>query len=295
MVSATVNATIAAAYARWSSASDIEEMRRKYATMLPSVLGGFKVSTDIVAAVPGVWVENPEITTERVIIYLHGGGYLLGSGQCYAGLASRIADVARARVYLVDFALSPEAPFPTAYEQTLAVYRGLIAERGLSPERIAVVGDSAGAGLGLAVLVGLRDGGDRLPSAFAAMSPWSDLTHSGDTFITLDGTDPVINKQSADQSAATHLGDTDPTDVRASPFFADLHGLPPTLIQVGTSETLLADSVRLAEKLRGAGVDVELQVAYEMVHVFQMFVDELPQASAALTEVGRFVAARTPD
>ena len=287
MVSQKVNDTVSAKYATWHGATDPAEMLRGYDAMLPAVLDGYEATEDKVAGVPGLWLKKPGRDTGRVIVYLHGGGFFAGTAQGYAGLASRIAEEADADVYLVDFSL---APFPQPFDETLAVYRELSSTKRIDPALTVIAGDSAGGGLGLAILVALRDAGEPLPAAFVAMSPWSDLTHSGDSFDSPEGIDPVLTRPIANQSASMYLGDADPTDIRASAYFADLHDLPPTLIQVGTSEALLSDSLRLAEKLRGADVNVDLQVAYEMPHVYQMFVDDFPQASESLSEAGRFVA-----
>jgi monoterpene epsilon-lactone hydrolase len=189
--------------------------------------------------------------------------------------------------------MAPENPYPAALDDALAAYRGLL-DDGIDPADLVVSGDSAGGGLALATLVALRDAGDRLPAAGVLLSPWADLTLSGDSMTTNESIDPLVNRELLGQMAAGYLGDQDPADPLASPVHADLVGLPPLLLQVGSSEVLEDDAVRIADKVLAGGGEATLQVGYEMVHVFQMFADKLPEAVAAIEQVGRFVRRATP-
>ncbi len=192
---------------------------------------------------------------------------------------------------MLDYRLAPEHPFPAALEDALTAYRWLLAE-GVSPARMAIAGDSAGGGLTLATAVSLREGGDPLPAALALISPWSDLTFSGDTIHTLADVDPVLKvdgKPLVDYYTAQH----NPAAPLISPLFADLHGLPPLFIQVGSDEILLNDSTRLAEKARLAGVDVTLEVWKGMWHVFQVFAPYVPEAQKAIEQMAAYIEAHT--
>jgi acetyl esterase/lipase len=288
MVSQHVKDVTSAAYASWADKQDLAEFRAGYDAMLPATGPDVAVSQDSVGGVSGEWIDVPE-SSDTTIVFLHGGGYFVGSAQGYRGLVSRLAKASAARAFTVDYSLAPEAPFPAAYNEAQAVYRALVGEFGVDPARLAVVGDSAGGGLALALLVGLRDGGHPLPACYVGMSPMVDLTLSGDTFDTLSDVDHLINKDLSMQSSALYRGDVDAADTRISPLFADLSDLPPMLVQVGTTEVLLADSIRLAEKARNAGVKVDLQVAYEMVHAYQLFCEHLAEADAALTRIGTYI------
>lgn len=291
MVSKYVNDTVAGAYGRWAGLTDITDLRAGFDAMLPAAGGDVTARADTVGGVPGEWITVPG-SGSATILYLHGGGYFVGSAAGYRGLASRVAGAAGARAFVADYRLAPEHRFPAAFDDALAVYRGLIAS-GVDPAEIAVVGDSAGGGLALALLVALRDAGDPLPAAVSVMSPMVDHTISGDTYDSLQGIDPLINKDHAAGPSAMYRGELDPADVRVSPVFADLTGLPPLQVQVGSTECLLADALRIAENARRAGVAVDLHVAYEMVHVYQMFPDEFPQAAQDIADVGRFVREHT--
>ncbi|WP_236977903.1 MULTISPECIES: alpha/beta hydrolase [Mycobacterium] len=283
-----MNAIATAAYGAWHGGGvDLAGMREGFDRMLPGPAPDAVVKDVVVGGVPGRQVEVGE-PGPATLLYLHGGGFMLGSSAGYADLGARIARTARARVLLLDYSLAPERPFPAAYDDVLAAYHALL-NHGADPDHLVLAGDSAGGGLALAALVGLRDAGDPLPACAVLLSPFADLTLSGDTIELFAEADPVSSRESAEQMVAGYLAGADPRDVRASPLFGDLKGLPPLLVQVGTSDILLADAVRVAERARGAGVSVDLQVAYEMVHVYQLFAHELPEAQEAIEAIGRFV------
>jgi monoterpene epsilon-lactone hydrolase len=293
MVSQRVNDIATTAYGSWlTENASIEDMRAGFDRMCPEPPVDATVTAASAGGVAGKWVSVPE-SGPTVILHLHAGGYLIGSSQSHREMAARLARAAGARVFLADYRLAPENPYPAALDDALAAYRGLL-DDGIDPADLVVSGDSAGGGLALATLVALRDAGDRLPAAGVLLSPWADLTLSGDSMTTNESIDPLVNRELLGQMAAGYLGDQDPADPLASPVHADLVGLPPLLLQVGSSEVLEDDAVRIADKVLAGGGEATLQVGYEMVHVFQMFADKLPEAVAAIEQVGRFVRRATP-
>jgi len=266
----------------------LDEMARR-GIHLPK---GVTVRTVQAGGVHAEWIEPAAASPQRVILYLHGGGYCICSLDTHRGLAARLALAGGSRLLLLDYRLAPEHPFPAALEDALTAYRWLLAE-GVSPARIAIAGDSAGGGLTLATAVSLREGGDPLPAALALISPWSDLTFSGDTIRTLADVDPVL-KVDGKVLVDYYAGQHDPADPLISPLFADLRGLPPLFIQVGSDEILLSDSTRLAEKARLAGVDITLEVWKGMWHVFQVFAPYVPEAQKAIDQIAAHIKAYTP-
>jgi acetyl esterase/lipase len=248
------------------------------------------VSARTVAAgpVPGEWIEPETAEPGRGILYLHGGGYVIGSPTTHRGLAGHLAIASRARVLLIDYRLAPEHPFPAALEDARAAYRFLL-DQGFDPRRIAIGGDSAGGGLTLATALSLRDSGTPLPAALFLISPWTDQTFSGDSVQSRAGRDPLLQPYSSDWMVETYAGSYPLTHPYISPLFADLRGLPPTFIQVGSEEILFDDSARLEAKLKEAGAPVELEVWEGMWHVFQAFVPYVPEAQEAILHIGSFI------
>jgi len=242
--------------------------------------------------VPGEWISTPESLHERVIYYLHGGAYFMGSIKTHRELISRLSRAARARALAIDYRLAPENPFPAAVEDSTSAYRWLIST-GVDPGRLVIAGDSAGGGLTLATLVALRDAGDPLPAAAVCLSPWVDLEGVGESMISRAEVDPMIQRDSLIQAGKAYLGDADPRTPLAAPLYADLRGLPPMLIQVGTAEALLDDATRFAERARAAGVDVTLEPWDDMFHVWQFCASILPEGQQAIERIGEFVRKRT--
>ena len=238
------------------------------------------------------WISTPGVAEDRVVMYLHGGGYMIGSMRTHRSPLSYLSRVSDARVLGLNYRLAPEHPFPAAVEDSVAAYRWLLAE-GVSPRRIAIGGDSCGGGLTIATLVALKYFGDPLPAAGISHSGWTDLAHTGDTFETKAEEDPLIDKEMLEGMAAAYLGDRSRTTPLASPYYADLQGLPPLLVQVGTAEVLLDDSLRLADRAKEAGVDVTLEVWDDMPHVWQAFASFLSEAREALDHCGQFVQKHT--
>ena len=241
--------------------------------------------------VPAEWLHHQAVPGDVVVLYLHGGGYCIGSVNTHRALAARLAQACRARVLNVDYRLAPEHPHPAAVDDAVAAYRWLLGT-GVGPDQVAVGGDSAGGGLVVATLVSLRDGGDPVPAAGFCLSPWVDLECAGETFDSKADVDPMCTKEGLTEMAAAYAGGRELRHPLVSPLHADLAGLPPLLVQVGTAETLLDDSVRLAERARAAGVDVRLEAWDDLVHVFQAFAPMVPEAVEAIDGIGAFVRHR---
>jgi acetyl esterase/lipase len=243
--------------------------------------------------VRGEWVAAPNAGSARAVLYLHGGGYVIGSINTHRELCARIARAAAARVLVIDYRLAPEHPFPAAVEDAVAAYQWLIGR--VPPEAVAIGGDSAGGGLTLATLLALRDRGISLPAAGILLSPWTDLALTGESLATRASLDPMITAgaQGIRGMAQSYLGNADSRNPLVSPLYGDLTRLPPLLIQVGTSEVLFDDATRVDAKARAAGVDVTFEAWNEMIHVFQVFASLLPEGQQAIEKIGAFVQAHT--
>ena len=219
--------------------------------------------------VPAEWFSREDSDASRVIIYLHGGGYSVGSIDSHRDFLSRLCSEAGCRILAVEYRLAPEHRFPTPIDDCVAAYQWLLNE-GIAPERIAIGGESAGGGLTLATLLTLRDSGQPLPAAGVLLSAWLDLAASGASMRVNDPYD-YLTANAMRVYAQRYVSDRDLKHPLASPVYADLHGIPPLLIQVGGAEMLLDDSLRLADRAKEAGVRVELEVWNDMIHAFQMF------------------------
>lgn len=250
-----------------------------------------RTETVTVAGVPALWVDVPESDPERAVLYLHGGGYVTGSLLSHQELAGRIARAARARVLLLDYRMAPESPYPAAVHDSVGAYRFLL-DAGFAPSRLVIAGDSAGGGLTMASLLSLRDAGLPLPAAGVLLSPWVDLTLSGDSITTKAAEEPVLSLENLRLWASLYAGDTDAAEPLISPLNADLSGLPPLLVQVGTSEVLLSDAERLVAKVQAAGGVSEYQPEPELFHCYQLF-PLYPEAQDAVDRVGTFVLRHT--
>jgi len=247
-----------------------------------------KVDKVDVIGVPGEWITPPEVANQRTILYLHGGYYLLGSITSHRNLAGNIAAAAKARALIIDYGLAPEHPFPAGLEDALNAFNWLLSQ-GIPAEQIFLAGDSAGGGLVLASLLALRDRGKPLPAGGVCMSPATDLTMGGESWKVNAKKELVVNRNTALQIKPLYLKDTDPCNPLASPLFADLHGLPPLLIQVGSDECLLSDSMSFTERARNAGVDVTLEIWPKMFHDWQYTASFLPEARQAIRKIGEFI------
>ncbi len=270
--------------------SDIAEMRagmEAFTTAAPLPEG---VDFDPVDAggVPAEWTRGAGGSDDRVVLYFHGGGYVMGSVATHRGLTAGISRAAGARVLSVDYRLAPEHPYPAAVEDGVAAYR-FLREQGVAPGQLAVAGDSAGGGLTIATLLALREAGEPLPACGVCISPWVDLTQGGESMETKAEEDPLVGREVLQQMADAYVADGDPRAPTASPCFADLAGLPPLLIQVGTAETLLDDARSLADRAKTSGVDVVLEEWDQMIHVWHAFALLLPEAKQAIDRIGEYL------
>ena len=248
--------------------------------------------TDVTAGgVPAHWLTAPGADAGRVLLFLHGGGYELGSVRSDGELAARLGRASGMRVLFPEYRLAPEHPFPAAIDDVLAAWRWLRTGQDLSARSLAVAGDSAGGGLAVALLVATRDAGQAMPAAAVLMSPTVDLTSSGASMTERADQDPISTPAMLRQFAAGYLAGADPKTPLASPLFASLAGLPPLLIQVGTADLLLSDSERLATAAAQAGVDVTLQIGEGLPHVYQLLLGT-PEAAQATEQIGKFLRAR---
>jgi acetyl esterase/lipase len=249
---------------------------------------GWQIRAEHGTALRGEWIEPAAPTHVGCILYFHGGAYATMSARTHRSITSRLAAWSNTRLFALDYRLAPEHPFPAALEDALAAYRALIAA-GALPSQIAIVGDSAGGGLALALLVALRNAKDPPPAAAVLFSPWTDLAVTGESIIDNDGTDALFFGSWVATQAQLYLADTPATNSLASPVYADLTGLPPLLIQVSDSEVLLDDSRRVYENARRVGVAATLQVWPGLPHDWQIFAPILPEARAALRSASAFV------
>lgn len=277
----------------------IEEQRVNLDRLLDTYLGhpvplpeGTRVEEVTVAGVPGEWISSPNADLERVLLYFHGGAYMLGSCASHRDLVARLSAAAGVRGLLIEYRLAPEHIFPAGLEDALSVYRWLLAN-GTQPEHIVIAGDSAGGGLTLAFLTALRDSGEPLPAGAVCLSPWTDLMATGESLVTRADADPWLSPASLGFVAQVYAGETDIHNPLISPVYADLQGFPPLLIHVGGDEILLSDSTRVVEHAQTAGVDVQFHVWDGMWHVFQAFAPVLPTGQQAIEEIGDFIRRQT--
>jgi monoterpene epsilon-lactone hydrolase len=233
------------------------------------------------------WIEAPDADL-GVILYLHGGAYALGSINVHRELVARLAHSTRMRALAINYRLAPEHPYPAALSDATTAYLWLLNE-GVHPSKIIIAGDSAGGGLALATLVGLRDAGESLPAGAVCISPWTDLALTGTSIQNKAKADPILAPDDLEMYARYYAGEHELSSPLISPFYADLKDLPPLLIQVGADEILLDDAVRCADKAREAGVDVTLEIWNEMFHVFQM-IWFLAETKEAVGHIAEFVS-----
>jgi monoterpene epsilon-lactone hydrolase len=269
----------------------IDVLRRRMGIVrwfVPPPARGTRASKLDAGGIKAVRVATRQSLDERHILYLHGGGYVMGSPVEYRDFIWRIARVTSARVLCPYYRLAPEHPFPAALDDAVKAYSWLLAQ-GAAPRRMAIMGDSAGGGLALAALMRLRDEGLPLPAAAVALSPWTDLALTGDSIRANAGADLLLRFERAASFARHYLAGADPRHPYASPLYGDPAGLPPILIQVGGDEMLRDDSVRMANKLRAAGSPVEIEIWSRMPHVWQLFARVLPEGRRAIAGIGAFV------
>jgi epsilon-lactone hydrolase len=273
---------------------DLAGMRAGFeqgAKLFPPLPGVFHEAVDT-GGVRAEWIRPEGAEQGRAILYLHGGGFMLGSIDSYRDLAGRIALAAAAPVLSIDYRLAPEHPFPAGLDDAVHAYRWLIDDAGLASHRLALVGDSAGGGLALAAALRVRDAELPRPGAIACISPWADLTCSSASLVEAD--DPSMEEPYVRMMAMAYLAGQDPlTTPCASPLHADLRGLPPTLIQAGAAEALRDDAERFAQRCREADVDVALELWDEMIHAFHFWAPMLDDGQRAIEQLGAFVRSKT--
>lgn len=268
----------------------LERQRAVLDGMGAALIGGVKIEQ---ADLAGVALEylTPIVHEPRVLLHCHGGGFAMGSCESHRALVARLAVACRSRGVLPEYRLAPEHPLPAAIDDLFAVYQALL-DDGTPAEQIIVVGDSAGGNLAVATMIKARDAGLPMPRAMVLLSPWLDLTCSGESIRTRADIDPWLSPALVDGIRSIYLAGTDPASPLASPLGAELSGLPPMLIHVGDQEILLSDSQRMHERARAAGVEVELEVGPELWHVWHLFAPALPDAVEAIDRIGAYVEAR---
>jgi monoterpene epsilon-lactone hydrolase len=269
-----------------------QEMRVVFEELAVPPAADIKCERVEAGGVDAEWVCAPNAASDRFVLYLHGGGYVIGSVNTHRDMIARISRAAEARVLALNYRLAPEHPFPAAVDDAVAGYKWLLAQ-GAKPSRIAIGGDSAGGGLAAATLVAIRDAKLPTPAAGVLLSPWVDLEGLGESMTTRVEADPVVRKEGLVGMAQAYLGGQDPKTPLAAPLYADLKGFPPLLIQVGDAETLLDDSTRLEARAKAAGVRTKLEVWPEMIHVWQLFASFLPEGQQAIDGIGKFIIAQT--
>ena len=253
---------------------------------------GVDVEQSQIAGIDVDWLRPTDARQDKVIFYLHGGAYVMGSRRTHRQLVSHIARSAGVVAVVVEYRLAPEDPFPAGLDDAVAVYRGLL-ESGFSPEDIIISGDSAGGGLSAATLLALRHAGVPMPVAAVLLSPFLDVTGSGESATTRADRDPWFDINDLNVVARYYCPDEKQwRNPLVSPVFANVAGLPPMLIHVGDDEILLSDATRFADKLKAQGIDVELEIWPEMWHVFQMFVGKMPEARDGIEKIAAYMQKR---
>jgi len=272
----------------------IEGMRRNYERINDEFSPDAGVTFDRVSAggVPAEMMSKADSDQSRVTIYVHGGGYVIGSVRTHRVLMSKLVTSSGGKVLGLEYRMGPENPFPAAVDDTVAAYRWLLSE-GYNPAKITLSGDSAGGGLVLAALVSIRYMGEPMAGAGVCFSPWVDFEGLGSSMTSNAEVDPVVGKEGLEFMAQLYIGDRDRRTPLAAPLYADLRGLPPILVQVGGDETLLDDSTRISDKLKEAKVPVDMEVWDDMFHVFQAFAPILPEGQRALDRAGAFIKEKT--
>ncbi|QDW37335.1 alpha/beta hydrolase [Bradyrhizobium sp. KBS0727] len=282
-------ARIRAVYRSWNRETTVARMRSDWDTAFGGTTALVRCEGVSAGGVDGEWIQPANAPRDKAVLYSHGGGFRIGSVASHRDLIAQIAVASGCRVLAINYRLAPEHRFPAALDDALAAYDWVLGQ-GLKPANVAFAGDSAGGNLVLAAMLALRERRLPLPGAAVLMSPWTDLAATGASYVSRAEADPIHQRPMILALAKNYLGGQgDPCDPLASPLYADLTGLPPLLIQVGDCETVLDDSVMLADKARAAGVEVDLQVWDGMIHVFQMFGAELPEAHRAIAEIARFL------
>ncbi len=272
--------------------ADVDKMRRRLDQLgrLTRVARNVAIEEDRLHGLKVEWYRPENALSGKVLLYLHGGAFVLGSCDSHRKLVTQIARAGRIDAVLPEYRLAPEHPYPAGLQDCVGVYRALL-DYGYNPDNIVVGGDSAGGGLTMSLMLELRHSGAPLPGAAVLLSPFLDLSASGESVTTRAAQEPWFRAEDVHVVIKYYCPDENLEDPLISPVFANVAGLPPTLVQVGDDEILLSDSTRIAEKMKAAGVEVELQIFPEMWHVFQLFVGKMPESRVAVDKIGDFIKA----
>ena len=249
---------------------------------------GVKVIREELTGLRAEWITPKNPAAGKLVIYLHGGGYVMGNCATHRPLVSYIAKAAGVRALLPEYRLAPEHPFPAGIDDAVRLYRAVLAA-GYAPHNIVIAGDSAGGGLTMATLLALRDAGDPQPAAACLLSPWLDLTGSGESMQANARSDPWFEPEFLPLLAKYYCEERERANPMVSPVFAHLQGLPPLYIQVCGDEILLSDSTRLVERARAAGVEADIEIYAGLWHVFQAFARQVPESRAAVARIGSYI------
>jgi epsilon-lactone hydrolase len=268
------------------------ELTQRFERWVPMPPSNTEMSRGALGGIAALRVARAASRPDLQILFLHGGGFVTGSPDLYRHILWRFASAADAQVSAIDYRLAPENPFPAALDDAIAAWLGLLDE-GTDPRRAAIMGDSAGGGLALALGLRLRDMAAPLPAAIVALSPWTDLALTGKSVRRNAAADPIGSETIAASLASCYLAGADPRNPYASPLYGDPAGLPPALIQVGSDEILLDDAVRMADRMRRAGCEVALEIWPRMPHVWHAFAPMLPEATRAIARIGEFIVQHT--
>lgn len=281
-------------FGAWTADTSLDQMREDWDNVFAKVESGIGASRRplLMNSVPAELVIAPGAEADRAVLYLHGGGYAFGSPRSHRDLAEHLSKAARAQVYVLDYRLAPEHPFPAAVDDATDAYRWLL-EQGFKPGRIAISGDSAGGGLSFATLLSIKSHQLPMPACATPLSPWVDLENIGETMVSKDAEDPIVHKPMVDQLARMYFPDGSLAEPLVSPVNGDLRGLPPLLIHVGSRETLLDNATRIADRARSQGVEVQLEVWDGQIHVWHIFASRLDEGVEAIGKLGAFIQRHT--
>jgi monoterpene epsilon-lactone hydrolase len=272
--------------------TEIVDARVLYDKMGPPIATDIKNEVFEICGMPAQLLTPPDVNVDRALLFLHGGGYVYGSLASHGGMAAEIARASRCVALSIQYRLAPEHPFPAALDDACAAHEWLL-RRGYKPEKLALVGDSAGGGLVMSTLVTLRDKGRPLPGATVCISPWVDLESRGESWKTRQALDPMLDRPLVDLLSGLYMNGKPRSTPVVSTIHADLRGLPPMLIQVGEREVLFSEAELLASRARAAGVNVTFEEWAQMVHVWHLYYPMLAAGREAISRVGAFVQART--
>ncbi len=275
-------------FSGWSAGSIAEQRsRQEKSARYARLPKGTQSKPVVINEIPAEWIEAPPAEA-GIILYLHGGAYALGSINGHREFIARLALATQSKALAINYRLAPEHPFPAALEDALAAYHWLLSQ-GFDSSRIVIAGDSAGGGLAISALVALRDAGDPLPAGAVCISPWVDLALTSASIHQNSRLDPILDPKSLEIYAGYYAGSHELTFPLISPLYADLKGLPPLMIQVGTDEILLDEAILLADKAREAGVTVTQETWDGMFHVFQL-IPFMPETKEAVKHIAGFIA-----